>query len=92
MNGELCVITDKLYAADELERENQTQIELSHNPSLLPAHTLYLNEEVDHVCVIALHCVHERTLATFDVLIRRKKAPWEKSVDVETVNVKYVML
>lgn len=57
----------------------------------LPTHIHYLNEEVDHVCVIALHRVHERTLTTFDVLIR-KKAPWEKSGDAETVNVNFVML
>lgn len=29
--------------------------------------TATLNEEVDHVCIIALHRMHERTLTTFDI-------------------------
>lgn len=56
----------------ELRRETQTnQIELTHK-HILATHSHYLNEEVDHVCVIALHRVHEWTLATFNVLIRNK--------------------
>lgn len=56
--------------------EKTNLIELSHNSSLPTLSQLtyayYLNEEVDHVCVIALHRMHERTLATFNVLIRSK--------------------
>lgn len=32
----------------------------------------YLNEEVDHICIIAFHGMHERTLTTLNVLIRRR--------------------
>lgn len=53
----------------------------------LPAHSHYLNEEVDHVCIIALHCMHERSLAAFDILINNKKK--HKSEDAEIVNIKF---
>lgn len=76
----------KLCTDNEVEREKQNYLTLlSHNPSLrvkgdplLPTQIHYLNEEVDHVCVIALHSMHERTLATFDVLIREKKSTMGK--------------
>lgn len=81
---------DKIINSDELQREAQSdQMGLTRN-HLIPSHSHYLNEEVDHVCVIALHRMHERTLATFNVLII-KKMPWEKSVEAYMVNVTFVI-
>lgn len=58
-----------------LEFKRETKLSLV---TIIPPHTHthsnYLNEEVDHVCIIALHRMHEGTLTTFDILIT-KKAP-----------------
>lgn len=38
--------------------------------------TCYLDEEANHVCITALYRMHERTLATFDILSRRTCTTW----------------
>lgn len=58
----------------------------------MPTHSHYLNEEVNHICVTALYSVHKRTLATFDILSKKRTQCRENLEDTEMVKKMHVMV